>query len=254
VPGAKNRLKGKEVKRMNTERMKQEVDRLEGELSKLRDERDKLYQKVEGQDGEIEQAKENYLGSTDKLKPKMEEQIRQLEAKREKDIWKLQSIEKKISEAEAALKKAKDALKEAERLQGEKLTESIRQSEERRRIEFVRSLPERLRRIADHTLAARNEVGEVLVEGTWISDGRGHLSKEAEDFLGALPDAIEKISMTKGARRQNHAPWRSPILILPFTFPDAKGFVSGAGFLEAGTIALNRHKSRIAEIKAELEK
>ena len=74
----------------------------------------------------------------------------------------LEEIEKLIGEAEGEVTNAKAALAEAEKAQTEKLTESIRQDEQKRRETFVKSLPQRLQKICDLYLEACNQVGEIL--------------------------------------------------------------------------------------------
>jgi hypothetical protein len=161
----------------------------------------------------------------------------------------LEGIGKLIEDAEGEVTTARAALREAEKAQVEQLAESIRRNEMKRRETFVKSLPGRLQRIIDSYLAACNDVGEILIEGSWVDDGGVHLSLEAEDFLRNLPGAIGRETEARGYRRQNHAPWSDAIVVFPFTPSNAEGFVSGIGRLEAGTVALNRHRKRVTELR-----
>lgn len=229
------------------EKARAEVLRREAALKKLMEEKESLSQIIMALERK-KAAAERALALGDETQRKA---IRKIE--HEIDQSRLKGLEALISEAEAALSDAREALKEAERLQGEQLGESIRQDEEKRRERFTKSLPGRLQKIADLYLECCNEIGEVLIEGSWVDDGGIHLSVEAEGFLRLLPGAIGKETEARGYRRQNHAPWNDAIIVFPFSSPDVEGFVPGANFLEAGAVSLNRHRKRAAELKGEME-
>jgi hypothetical protein len=229
------------------EKARQEVEHREKALKKLIDEKENLSQS----NGALERKKaaaERALALGDETKRK---EIRKIED--EIDRSRSKGLEVLISEAEGALSEARAALAEAEKIQAEQLAQSVRQEEEKRREQFIKSLPERGKKIAYHVLAARRELGEIPVEGSWILDGQAQLSAEARDFLTQLPDFIDKEGEAQGFRRQTYVGFHSPILILPFSSPDVEGFVPGHGPLEAGAVSLNRHRKRIAELKGELE-
>ena len=235
------------------ENARQEVEHREKALSKLTDERKGLKEKIDILQKDRGQAVRDLAALSDEGKAgPLRKKIIDLEGKMAPLSLRLEGLEKLIGEAEGEITKARAALIEAEEGQAEQLAESIRQYEQKRREAFVKSLPQRLQKICDLYLEACNQVGEILVEGSWIDDGGAHLSLEAQDFLRNLPAAIGEESRVRGYRRQNHAPWNDPIMVLPFSSPNIEGFVSAAGPLEAGTVALYRSIKRVAELKAEL--
>jgi hypothetical protein len=236
------------------EKIRKTLEDRERALSKLTDEQKAVREKIDALQKDRGQAVRDLAALSDESKAgPLRKKVADLDGKMAPLNLRLEGIGKLIEEAEGEVTTARAALKDAERVQAEQLAESIRKDEEKRRTAFVKSLPGRLQRIIDSYLAACNDVGEILIEGSWVDDGGVHLSLEAEDFLRKLPAAIGEETRVRDYRRQNHAPWSDAIVVVPFTPSSAEGFVSGHGRLEAGTVALNRHRKRITELKGELE-
>ena len=233
----------------DVKKAKQEVDLREKALSKLTDEQKGLKEKIDTLQKDRSQAVRDLAAGDETKSTPLRKKIIDLEGKMAPLSLRLEGLEKLIGEAEGEITKARAALTEAERIQAEEHAGAVRQDEMKRRETFVRSLPERFRKIVGLYLECCDALGEILIEGSWVENGGAvHLSLEAQDFLRNLPAAIGEETKARGYRRQTHAPWHDPIAVLPFTPPAAEGFVSGAGRLEAGVVALNRHKKRKAEL------
>jgi hypothetical protein len=233
----------------DVEKTRKILEDREKPLLKLSDEQQAVREKIEALQKDRGQAVRDLAALSDESKASpLRKKIIDLEGKMAPLSLRLEGIEKLIGEAEGEVTNAKAALAEAERAEAEQLGQAMRQDEQKRRETFVKSLPQRLKRICDLYLQCCDEVGEILIEGSWVNDGGVHLSLQAEDFLRELPASIGRETEARGFRRQTHAPWHDPIAVLPFTPPSAEGFVSGNGRLEAGTVALNRYKKRKAEL------
>lgn len=110
---------------MNTEQARKEVIRIEEKLKGFIIERDKLAEMLEAQARAIEETKDHYVDGNEKAKPRLKDEIKKLEARREEDVWRLRRIEKKAVEAEGALNEAQTNLRQAESKREEQCTEYI---------------------------------------------------------------------------------------------------------------------------------
>lgn len=228
-----------------TERAKEEVERQEADLKKLVDQREKLSQIIEARDKEITQAIDDWNKASEKVRPKMKERIKELEAKREEDVWLLGDAEKKVLKAETALSEARVALKREEENQRVRLAQFQEEKENEHYEKLVSSLPGELQKIIDdyESLCSRLASLSVRVQRVF-PDGQVRREPGAERLLASLP---QKIQETQQQRGWNRSLWRGwgpgNIELTPFFVREGP---PGAP-IDPGNVARIQHSQRIED-------